>query len=168
MKTFYLCHSDSIVGIDGYRLYRQDRTGRKGGGVALYVRSTLQSSVWTYSADDRKYELQWVRVGDVFVAALYHQPRPLNQTDSLLVYIEACVDEISRDLPTSLIVIAGVLNQLSDQDIVERTGFMQIVQQPTRGASIPLTETVTLTQTHINYWEVTQPPNATLTQTIFK
>jgi hypothetical protein len=60
----------------------------------------------------------------------------LYQPDSLLVYIEACVDEISRDLPTSLIVIAGDLNQLSDQHIVERTGFMQIVQQPTRGASI--------------------------------
>jgi len=28
-------------------------------GVALYVRSSLQSSVWTYSADDRIYALNW-------------------------------------------------------------------------------------------------------------
>jgi hypothetical protein len=46
------------------------------------------------------------------------------------------VDEISCDFPTSLIVTAGDLNQQSDQEIVEQTGFMQIVQQPTRGDSI--------------------------------
>ena len=66
-----------MVGIDGYRIYRWDWIGWRGGGVALYVRSTLQSSVWTYSADDRQHELQWVRVGDVYVAAFYHPPRPI-------------------------------------------------------------------------------------------
>ncbi len=33
-------------------------------------------------------------------------------------------------------IIAGDLNQLQDQDIVERTGLTQIVHQPTRGANI--------------------------------
>ena len=129
-------HTDSTMAIDGYRLYRRDRAGRRGGGVALYVRSTLQSSLWTYSADDRTYELQWVRVGDVFIAAFYHPPRPLYKSEALLAYVEACVDEISQQSPTSLIVIAGDVNQLPDQDVVERTGFTQLVQQPTRGTNI--------------------------------
>jgi len=80
-------HTNSVVAIDGYRVYRRDRAGRRGGGVALYVRSTLQSTVWTHSADDRTYELQWVRVGDVFVAALYHPPRPLYKPEALLTKV---------------------------------------------------------------------------------
>jgi hypothetical protein len=42
-------HSDNVVKIKGYALCRKDRIGRKDGDVAFYVRSTLQSSTWTYS-----------------------------------------------------------------------------------------------------------------------
>ena len=35
------------VEIDGYTLYHRDRVGQKGGGVALYVRNTLNSFVNT-------------------------------------------------------------------------------------------------------------------------
>ena len=46
------------------------------------------------------------------------------------------MEELSRDFPAAPIVLAGDLNQLSDEDIVERTGLTQIVHQPTRGANI--------------------------------
>ena len=82
------------------------------------------------------YELQWVRVGNTFVGALYHPPKPLYQPIELLDYIEACVVELSRDFPAANIVLAGDLNQLSDEELVERTGLQQIVHQPTRGANI--------------------------------
>jgi len=88
-----------------------------------------------YSADNRTYELQWVPIGDTFVAALYHPTAPTYSQDDLLNYIEACVEELSRDFPAAPIVLAGDLNQLSDEDIVERTGLTQIVHQPTRGAT---------------------------------
>ena len=32
-------HSDAVVGVPGYALSRRDRLGRRGGGVAVYVRS---------------------------------------------------------------------------------------------------------------------------------
>ena len=32
-------HTDSIVSINGFTLYRRDRTGRRGGGVAVHVTS---------------------------------------------------------------------------------------------------------------------------------
>jgi hypothetical protein len=44
---FKLKHSDAAVAIDEYTIFRRDRQGRRGGGVALYVRSNIQSSVWT-------------------------------------------------------------------------------------------------------------------------
>jgi len=54
----------------------------------------------------------------------------------LLAYIEVCVDELLRDFPSTSVVLAGDLNQLDDCAVVERTGFVQLVQQPTRGQSI--------------------------------
>ena len=104
--------------------------------MALYARTTLQAFVGKYSADDRAYELHWVRVSNVFVAALYHPPKPLYATEALLDYIEACVEEVSRDFPAANIVIAGDVNYFTKDDLVERTGLTQIVHQPTRGANI--------------------------------
>ena len=52
-------------------------------------------------------------------------------TDSLVDYIEACVDELVHDFPTASVVLAGDLNQLTDSDIMQRTGLTQIVTQPT-------------------------------------
>jgi Reverse transcriptase (RNA-dependent DNA polymerase)/Endonuclease/Exonuclease/phosphatase family len=134
---FKVKHSDSIVNVDGYNIFRRDRSRRRGGGVALYVRSTLQASVWNYSADDQTYEIHWVRVcNNVFVAALYHPPKPIYKPSELLEYVEACVEEINSDFPSAYIVLAGDMNQLPDQELVEQTGLTQIVHQPTRGVNI--------------------------------
>jgi hypothetical protein len=43
---------------------------------------------------------------------------------------------VSREFPTAHIIIAGDMNQLPSEDLVERTGLTQIVQQPTRGVNI--------------------------------
>ena len=51
-------HSDELFAIDGYTLYRRDRTGRRGGGVAVYVVNHLQATVWTCSGDSLQYELR--------------------------------------------------------------------------------------------------------------
>ena len=94
-------HADSVVGIDGYTVFRRDSVGRRGGRVALYVRSSIQSSIWMYSADNCTYKLQRVRIGDMFVAALYCSPAPSYSQDDLLDYIKACVEELSRDFPAA-------------------------------------------------------------------
>jgi hypothetical protein len=71
-----------------------------------------------------------------FVAAFYHPPRPTYRPEVLLEFIEACVQEITHEYPLADIVLAGDLNQLSDCDVVQRTGLTQIVRQPIRGANI--------------------------------
>ena len=92
--------------------------------------------MWSFSGDDRTYELLWARVGNTLVSALYHPPRPLPTADSLLDYIEACLDELFCEFPYTSVVLAGGFNQLDDNSIVERTGFAQLVQQPTRVQNI--------------------------------
>ena len=131
-------HTDNVVGIDGYCMHRRDMTGRRGGGVALYVQLTFQSSVWTPSSvGNHAFELLWVRVGgSMFVAALYHPPRSTYDAADLLSQLESCVAEINHDYPAAEIIVAGDLNQLRDDDVVELTGLTQIVRQPTRGSNI--------------------------------
>ena len=131
-------HTDSMVNIDGFTVHRRDRLGRRGGGVAVYVASSLRSSRWKPSVDSNsELEIEWVHVGArTFIAALYHPPKPTYQPEVLLDYIEDCVAEISHDFPLADIVLAGDVNQLSEQDIIERTGLTQIVHQPTRGGNI--------------------------------
>ena len=61
---------------------------------------------------------------------------PQYTPDLLMDYIEACIDGITDTHPAAVIVLAGDFNQLSDEQLVERTGLTQIVMQPTRGANI--------------------------------
>jgi Reverse transcriptase (RNA-dependent DNA polymerase) len=129
-------HSDQIVTIPGYVLHRRDRLGRKGGGVAVYVRTTIQSSTWNFPDDDRQFEILWVQIGsNTFIAALYHPPRPTYQPISLYDFIEANCYRLNEQFSQPYIIIAGDMNQLSDQEIVERLGLTQIVDQPTRGSN---------------------------------
>ena len=72
----------------------------------------------------------------MFIAAVYHPPKPCYSVDSFLEYFEASVTEINDRFAMPFIVVAGDLNSLSDEDIVERTGLIQIVHQPTRGGNL--------------------------------
>ena len=92
-------HTDEMFNIPGYQLFRRDRLGRKGGGVAVYVRSELETLELTFKGDNTAFELLWIKVHcgtkDVVIGALYHPPKPCYQTESLLDYIETTLDEIA-------------------------------------------------------------------------
>ena len=93
--------------------------------------------MWTFSADDRKFELLWARVGVTFIGVIYQLPcTSVYTSESLLCYHELCIKEIARDHPAASIFLAGDFNLLPDDAISERTGLSQIVRQPTRGANI--------------------------------
>ena len=130
-------HSDNIIA-GPYTIFCRDRVGRRGGGVAIYVRSALQSSLWTSSSDVGAYELIWVRVETAVIGALYHPPRPQYIAEAFINYMEACIEEIVQFFPQALIILAGDFNQLSTNILCERTGLTPLVHQPTRGANILL------------------------------
>jgi len=112
-------HADSVVAIPDYTLLRRDRRRRKGGGVALYVRSSLSVLLRTFSADNRTYELLWAKIDKLFVGVLYHPPKPCYEEASLLDYLESAVVQILCYCPDADVVLAG--------------DFTHIVHQPTLG-----------------------------------
>ncbi|MDF7910155.1 hypothetical protein P4822_14860, partial [Listeria monocytogenes] len=65
--------------MDGYKLFRKDRQGRKGGGVALYVREQYDYSELRYETAE-KPECLWIKFrsvcnkSDVVVGVCYRPP----------------------------------------------------------------------------------------------
>ena len=55
-------HLDGCFQINGYTLFRRDRIGRRGGGVAVYVREQLSAKEWTSPCDQPDFELLWIEV----------------------------------------------------------------------------------------------------------
>ena len=95
-------HSDVFATIRGYSLFRRDRAGRKGGGVAVYVNSQMPATALTWPSDSPLFELLWVHVRtgarDMIIGALYHPPQPMYNTSDLLHHIEVCVDAVQSSL----------------------------------------------------------------------
>ncbi|KAK4806819.1 hypothetical protein QYF61_005615 [Mycteria americana] len=90
--------------MDGYKLFRRDRRGRRGGGVALYVRESLDS-LELDDGDDR-VECLWVRIrgkankADIVVGVCYRPPNQDEETDEL--FYEQ-LGEASRSLALVLV-----------------------------------------------------------------
>ncbi|KAK4806943.1 hypothetical protein QYF61_027310 [Mycteria americana] len=90
--------------LDGYKLFRRDRRGRRGGGVALYVRECLDS-LELDDGDDR-VECLWVRIrgkankADIVVGVCYRPPNQDEETDELF-YKQ--LGEASRSLALVLV-----------------------------------------------------------------
>ncbi|KAK4816014.1 hypothetical protein QYF61_011004 [Mycteria americana] len=90
--------------MDGYKLFRRDRRGRRGGGVALYVRERLDS-LELNDGDDR-VECLWVRIrgkankADIVVGVCYRAPSQDEETDELF-YKQ--LGEASRSLDLVLV-----------------------------------------------------------------
>ena len=90
---------DRSAATDGYKLFRRDRQGRRGGGVALYVRQGLDCT--ELPKCDDKVECLWVRMrgkadkADIVLGVCY---RPLDRVEEmdesfykrLAVVLEAC------------------------------------------------------------------------------
>ncbi|GAB0206625.1 mitochondrial enolase superfamily member 1 [Grus japonensis] len=86
-ETWWEESCDWCAVMDGYRLFRRDRQGRRGGGVALYVTEGLDCT--ELSVGDDTVESLWVRIkgqankGDVTVGVYYRPPSQDDITDEL-------------------------------------------------------------------------------------
>lgn len=71
---------DSVYALDGYRLYRKDRTSHAG-GVAIYMRNTIKSTRLTISDDTGGSECLFIEVGTgnrMLIGAVYRPDRSVD------------------------------------------------------------------------------------------
>ncbi|PKU47462.1 hypothetical protein llap_2202 [Limosa lapponica baueri] len=62
METWWAGSYDSCVGMEGYRLFRKDRQGRQGRGVALYVSDQPERMELRLGMDEEPDKSLWVRI----------------------------------------------------------------------------------------------------------
>ncbi|RMC06743.1 hypothetical protein DUI87_16189 [Hirundo rustica rustica] len=79
-------HSWSTA-LDGYKLFRRDRKGRRGGGVALYIGEALVAM--EIKTNDSEVECLWVRIkgkankADILLGVCYRPPKQEEEVDNL-------------------------------------------------------------------------------------
>ena len=141
-------HSWSAV-MEGYRLFKRDSLGRKGGGVALYIKKDYECVEINEGGD--RVESIWIGIKakanktEVIVGVCYRPPTQDEEVDERL-YKQ--LGEVSRSLP---LVLVGDFNfpdicwnyNTADKEqswrFLERVGdnfLTQLVREPTRGSNI--------------------------------
>ncbi|KAF4805399.1 hypothetical protein TURU_001090 [Turdus rufiventris] len=73
--------------LDGYELFRRDRKGRRGGGMALYIREAFDAI--GIEMNDDEVECLWVGIkgkankADTLQGVCYHLPNQEEEVDNL-------------------------------------------------------------------------------------
>jgi Reverse transcriptase (RNA-dependent DNA polymerase) len=133
-------HSEEVCQVQGFQTFRRDRRGRRGGGVAIFVRNNLWASVLPFPDLPENLELLWTRIRSphttMFVGALYHPPKPIYKSEILMDWLERSVEELSREKGDAIILLGGDFNGLDVGEVAERTGLHPLVTDPTRGGRI--------------------------------
>ncbi|KAJ7421788.1 hypothetical protein WISP_41181 [Willisornis vidua] len=132
----------------GFKLFRKDRQGRRGGGVALYVRESLDSV--DLEVINNKVECLWTRIrekankADILVEVCYRPPNQDNEGDELSYKQLA---DASRS--TALVLVGDfdlpdILWELNTAEKRQSSGFLeciednlllQLVNEPVRGGA---------------------------------
>ncbi|GAB0205345.1 hypothetical protein GRJ2_003000100 [Grus japonensis] len=86
-ETWWDSSCDWSVGMEGYRLFRKDRQGRRGGDVALYINDQLECMELQLGMDEEPTESLSVRIkgtGDIIAGVCYRPPDQGDQADEAL------------------------------------------------------------------------------------
>ena len=85
-------HVNERFSIDGYDLFRRDRLGRRGGGVAIYARHDLLATEWTFQVPPEPlFELLWIKISTrqrdfSLERCIIHQIRSISHPDCLTIW----------------------------------------------------------------------------------
>jgi len=63
-ETWWDESHDWIVAIEGYRLFRRDKRGQRGGGVTIYIHKSIQCEELPLKNSHEQVKSLWVRIKD--------------------------------------------------------------------------------------------------------
>jgi len=150
MEMWWHSSYDWNIGMGGYRLFRKDKQGTRGGGVPLYVKEQLEHMELLLGMDEEPTESLWVKIkgragtGDTTVEVCYKPPDQDERADEAL-YRQ--IGEVSR---SKVLVLMGDFNHpdICQRDntaghrqarrfleLVEDNFLLQVTEEPTRRGS---------------------------------
>ena len=124
-----------LVCPNGFSMIRKDRENRQGGGVAVICRNDWKLE--RLHAFQNPYECLWAKIStpnsEYYVAAVYHPPSPEYSSGDFLDFLIDAVERLLSFTPNARLIIAGDVNQLDINCLLNQHSLAQIVKIPTRG-----------------------------------
>jgi len=146
---FTKLQDDNSVSIDGYSLFRKDRTTRRGGGVCAYVKSNVPTEQFNpditgSGSVSRKVrppiEMLWLKSyyehNIYFVGCCYHPPNPKYKTQDIIDVLSHDIEVILNSCANCIILILGDFNSLRTEFLECDFGLTQLVYIATHGSNI--------------------------------
>ena len=129
-------NTPDIISINNYDIIRKDREGRRGGGVAIILKNNIKYKESIECIPNSEYELLWIELtfdhNIVILGALYHPPKPNYRTEDFIKHLEDTVYIINENYGIkSQIILAGDFNTMPNNQLIESTGLLEIVDRPT-------------------------------------
>jgi len=109
-ETWWDESHDWSVAIDGYRLFRRDRWGKRGRGISQFIKKSIQCEELSLKSNHEQVESLWVRIRDrgnkrnLVVSACYRLPDQGEPTD------KAFVLQLQEALHSQSLVLVGDFN----------------------------------------------------------
>ena len=121
---------EQVYNISGYSMLCKNRIGRRGGGVALYVRDEMHPTPVCLTTVPPEHEIVWVQlrphrlprtVSSIFVATVYSPPNNPD-SESLIQHISQAIDDILAKYQQAGIIILGDVNPLNLSQLINGHG----------------------------------------------
>ena len=129
------------VSIPDYELLSKARTGRTGGGVALYSKFSLNAKLVPFLQPPNHPEVLWTQfrpkrlprsVTSIFTAVVYYPQPNAEIADELIEHLRTSIDQILTKYPGAAIIILGDFNQLDLAPLLSDSRFRQVVNNNKR------------------------------------
>ena len=128
-------HEDDIVSIKGYRVFRQDRKHKIGGGVAVWVKDSIHVILNSCPQLPQFECLSLHLVSFGFVLYLLYVPPDTAIKEPTLVhrYIIKHIDQILNEYPQLEVMLCGDLNRLDVSILKNSLNLADLHGRPTYG-----------------------------------
>lgn len=133
----WLCekHNDNTVSINGYKCFREDRQHKIGGGVAVWVRDSIQvmRCVFSHPQHFDVLALKFISFRIVLLVLYIPPDTVLRDAEAVIENVINGADDIMRTLPHYELILCGDLNRLDPTDLCNFLNLVDMYDKPTYG-----------------------------------
>jgi hypothetical protein len=128
-------HDDNVISIMGYRVFRQDRKHKNGGGVAVWIKDSIQTILHPCPQLPQFECLSLHMVSFGFVLFVLYVPPDTATSEPSLVnrFVIEHVDKILDESPELDVILCGDLNRLNVSSLKNSLNLIDLHGKPTYG-----------------------------------
>lgn len=130
-------HTDNFLSIRGYQLFRDDRAGRVGGGVAIWAKDSLSPQRMSIKNKPSCIEVVVLHLfGNIYLAGLYFPPTvAVSLKQTLTDFLTEMLDELLCSSHDASVILCGDLNRFSVTDVCNNFNLTSTFTGATYGSS---------------------------------